>query len=119
MPFVWLNGDFIEETTAAIPLRGCGLLHGAGVFTTMRGYGGSVFRLDRHLTRLRGSCQALSIACPFDDVALVAAVDQLLEQNKLDDARLRLTVTATNVFLTASPFEPYPAEYYERGMTVV
>ncbi len=119
MQFVWLNGNLVDESTAAIPLRDPGLLHGAGGFTTMRSYGGRAFRLDRHLQRLRGSCEALSIPCPFDDAAIAAAVGELLKRNNLSDARLRLTVTSSNVFLTASQLEPYPGEYYERGMTVV
>lgn len=119
MAFTWLNGRFIDESTASISLRDPGLLHGAGVFTTMRSYGGHVFRLDRHLMRLRGSCEALSIPCPFDDATLAGAVDELLKRNSLSDARLRLTVTSSNAFLTASPLDAFPADYYERGMTVV
>jgi branched-subunit amino acid aminotransferase/4-amino-4-deoxychorismate lyase len=132
MPFVWLNGNFVEEAAASIPLRDAGLLHGAGVFTTMRADGGRVFRLAQHLQRLRGSCEALFIPLPFNDDAMAAAVRVLLERNALADARLRLTATrggATadplygtrvepNAFLTAAPLERYPVEFYERGMTV-
>jgi branched-chain amino acid aminotransferase len=119
MPFVWLNGNFIDESRAAVPLRDPGLMHGAGVFTTMRSYHGRVFRLDRHLTRLRGSCAALSILCQFDDATIADAADELLKQNDLTEARLRVTVSSMNVFVTASQLEPYPAEYYERGMPAV
>jgi branched-subunit amino acid aminotransferase/4-amino-4-deoxychorismate lyase len=132
VPFVWLNGNFIDESSASIPLRDTGLLHGAGVFTTMRADGGRVFRLAQHLKRLRDSCAALFIPIPFDDETLASVVDELLTRNELVDARLRLTVTrgsATadplhgtrvepNAFLTAAPLEQYPAEFYERGMTV-
>ncbi|WP_428940446.1 aminotransferase class IV [Fontivita pretiosa] len=133
MSCVWLNGAFVEESTATISLRDTGLLHGAGVFTTMRSYGGRVFRLEQHLRRLRDSCEALFIPLMYRDEQLIAATRELLDRNALRDARLRLTVTrgqATqdpvhgmrlepNVFLTATQFEPYPEEYYRRGMTVV
>ena len=46
MAHVWINGRFEPDETAGIPLRDTGLLHAAGVFTTMRSYGGRVFRLD-------------------------------------------------------------------------
>jgi branched-subunit amino acid aminotransferase/4-amino-4-deoxychorismate lyase len=56
----------------------------------------------------------------------------LLQRNELTDARLRLTVTRGSAtpdplhgmrleptaFITAAPLEPYPAEFYARGMTV-
>src|SRR5688572_22335901 len=133
MPFVWMNGEYVEESAATVPLRDTGLLHGAGVFTTMRGRGGKVFQIDRHLRRLRDSCEALFIPLQFKDEVLAEAAAELLRRNELADARLRLTVTRgfarqdplhglrldPNVFLTAAELEPYPAEFYERGMTVV
>jgi branched-chain amino acid aminotransferase len=133
MSFVWLNGEFVDESAASVPLRDTGLLHGAGVFTTMRSYNGRVFQLDRHLRRLRDSCDALFIPLQYKDDALASAADELLRRNELADARLRLTVTRgtaqqdplhglrlqPTVFLTAAELEPYPAEYYERGLTVV
>ncbi len=137
MPTVWLNGEFIDESTATVSIRDTGLLHAAGAFTTMRSTGrsanGKVFRLDQHLRRLRQSCEALFIPLQFDDETLTAAVAELLKRDELPDARLRLTVTRgmakddpvhglrlePNVFLTAGPFEPYPQEFYQRGMTVI
>src|SRR5688500_4246892 len=130
---VWLNGAFVDEAEASVSLRDTGLLHAAGVFTTMRANGGRVFRLDAHLQRLRGSCEALFIPLLPKDEALVSAVDELLKRNELTDARLRLTVTrgmaeqdpihglrlTPTVFLTAAALEPYPAEYYAKGLTVI
>src|SRR5687767_13708873 len=98
----------------------------------MRADGGRVFRLAHHLKRLRESCEALFVPLQFKDDVMAGAVHELLARNELDDARMRLTVTrgsATsdplhgmrlepNVFLTAAPLEPYPAEFYARGMTV-
>ena len=133
MPDVWLNGAFVPEDSAQIDARDGGLLHAAGVFTTMRAAGGSVFRLDAHLRRLRNSCEALYIPLPHGNAALANAVAELLERNELQDARLRLTVTRgqsgvdplhgevhrPTVLLTAGPSTPYPAEFYEKGMTVL
>jgi branched-chain amino acid aminotransferase len=133
MPTVWINARFEDESTASVSLRDAGLLHGAGVFTTMRSYGRKVFRLDRHLRRLRESCEALFIPLQYKDDVLTGAADELLRRDGLSDARLRLTVTRgastpdplhgnrlePTAFLTAAPLEPYPREYYERGLTAV
>jgi branched-chain amino acid aminotransferase len=130
---VWINGQFADESTASISLRDTGLLHAAGVFTTMRSHGGTVFRLDDHLKRLRNSCEALFIPLQYKDDALRDAATQLLQRNGLGDARLRLTVTrgaatadalvgtslSLTAFLTAAPLEPYPAEFYAKGLTVI
>lgn len=133
MPDVWLNNQFVDESTASLSIRDAGLLHGAGLFTTMRASGGTVFRIADHLRRLRDSCEALFIPLQLKDAAIEAAATELLQRNELSDARLRLTVTRgamsqdplhgmrmePNVFLTAAPFEPYPVEYYQRGLTVI
>ncbi len=131
--FVWINGKFVDESQASVSLRDTGLLHGAGVFTTMRSYNGRVFRIDQHLKRLRNSCGTLFIPLQQKDETLRDAASELLTRNELANARLRLTVTRgtaqqdplhgthlqPNVFLTAGPLEPYPAEVYERGLTAI
>jgi branched-chain amino acid aminotransferase len=133
MPTVWINARFEDESTASVSLRDAGLLHGAGVFTTMRSYGGKVFRLDQHLRRLRDSCEALFVPLQYKDDVLSGAADELQRRDGLSEARLRLTVTRgastpdplhgnrlePTAFLTAAPLEPYPREYYERGLTAV
>lgn len=128
----WVNGQLVDENTATISLHDTGLLHGAGVFTTMRAYSGVVFRIEDHLRRLRSSCEALMIPLTWKDEDLVAASDQLLKANGLGDARLRLTVTRGRMihdadqvrlqpaaFLTAVPLQPYPKEHYEKGITAI
>ena len=133
MPTVWINGEFVEESAARVGLSDGGLLHGAGVFTTMRAAGGSVVRIDQHLARLRDSCDALFIPLQHKDAALRDAAANLLSRNDLSDARLRLTVTrgrsavdplhgkvhSPTCFLTAAELVPYPAKFYDRGMTVI
>ena len=133
MPTVWLNGQFVDEAEAWVSVRDTGLLHAAGVFTTMRSAGGRVFRVDAHLARLRASCDALSIPLLPNDDVLREATNALLSRNNLADSRLRLTVTrghaeqdpvhglrlTPTILLTAAPFEPYPAEHYAKGLTVV
>lgn len=133
MPDVWLNGDFRDDSAATVSARDAGFLHGAGVFTTMRAYGGRVFRLGDHLRRLRESCEALFVPLTYKDAVLEAAASELLSRNGLADARLRLTVTRgtkthdelygpklePTCLLTAAELLPYPAEWYERGMTAM
>jgi branched-chain amino acid aminotransferase len=133
MPTVWLNGNFLDDASASVSLRDTGLLHAAGVFTTMRSYGGRVFRLDHHLERVRKSCEALFIPLQHKDEELTAAATEILQRNNLLAARLRLTVTrgiaesdplhgmklSPTAFLTATDLQPYPVEYYERGMTAI
>src|SRR5947207_3195695 len=92
MSFAWVNGSIVDEAEASVSIRDTGLLHAAGVFTTMRAMNGRVFRLDAHLTRLRNSCEALFIPLQFSNADLTTATTDLLTRNNLTEARLRLTV---------------------------
>ena len=132
MNTVWINERLIEADEATIPLGDAGLLYAAGVFTTMRSFGGSVYRLNDHLQRVRASSQALFIPLQYSDEVLAAGIDDLLRRNELADARLRLTITRgtstqdplhgqhlfPNVFISATATTPYPAEFYQKGVTV-
>ena len=76
MPTAWFNGQMVDEDGAQVSLRDTGLLHAAGVFTTMRARDGRVFRLEHHLRRLRQSCEALFVPLQFSDADLAGAVDR-------------------------------------------
>ncbi len=133
MVFAWLNGEFVFEDDASISIRDTGLLHAAGVFTTFIARVGKIYRLQDHLNRLRRSCEVLFIPLQYKDDALTNACRELLHKNSLADARMRLTVTrgrtqhdplhglhlSPTTFLTATALEPYPDEFYQRGMTAI
>lgn len=133
MAEVWLNGQFIDENEAAISVRDTGFLHAAGVFTTLKAAGGKPRHIEKHLQRLRHSSDALFVPLvPKDDV-LIEAARELLKRNALPDARMRITVTRgttkqdavhgvhaePTILISATPLEPYPAEFYATGMTVL
>jgi branched-subunit amino acid aminotransferase/4-amino-4-deoxychorismate lyase len=59
----------------------------------MRIVGGKPFRFALHLERMTRSADFLKIKCPFTPKELEKFAGQLIEQNKLPDAILRLTLT--------------------------
>lgn len=128
---VFINGRFCDEVDATVGIDDGGLLHGAGLFETMRAENGCIFRLESHMERLQRSAAALLM--PVDRRAL-PAVDifrELLERCELTCARVRLTLTAGSVqdrsdsaspamtiFVTATELADYPPEVYENGVGV-
>jgi branched-chain amino acid aminotransferase len=128
MAEVWLNGEFIDDTEAGVSVRDAGFLHAAGVFTTVRVKDGLPVRLDAHLSRLRRSCETLFVPLVPNDAVLTEAAVGLVRRLNLRQARMRLTVTrgvadfqqaVPTALWTAAPFEPYPAPFYDNGMTVI
>ena len=127
---VFLNNKLVDIDKARISVTDSGFLYGAGLFETMRSYKGTVFSLKDHLDRLFFSSRSLSINNPYDRKYLTDTIYKVLQVNKLTDARLRLTLTngpmsqsdeqrAPTLLITATKLQPYPAEYYKKGVLVV
>ena len=90
---VWLNGKLCGADRAKLPIFDRGYLYGDGVFETMRGYAGIVFKLDEHLARLVNSLEAARIKSPYSRERLKRSITQTLKANKLKSAYIRLTIT--------------------------
>jgi branched-chain amino acid aminotransferase len=86
-----LDGTVTDASQARIPATDDGLLRGDGVFEVMRLYGGRLFALDDHLTRLGRS--AANLRLPIDLDAVRADVEELVERNDVEYAAMRVVVT--------------------------
>jgi branched-chain amino acid aminotransferase len=105
---VYLNGRLVPRSEAKLSPFDHGFLYGYGLFETMRAYNGQIFHLDAHLTRLR--CSADSIGLTHSTLttedgkqSLKSACMATLEANELNNARLRLTVSAGEGDMTPDP----------------
>ena len=130
MEKIFLNDKIIDIDKACISAADSGFLYGAGLFETMRSYNGIVFALADHLDRLFFSAGALSIDISYTKEYTTDAINKVLQANKLTDARLRLTITGgpmstsnddrkPTLLITAAKLQPYPPEYYKKGVLVV
>src|SRR5271154_5265978 len=90
---VFLNGQFLPEAKAVVPVNDRGFLLGDGLFETMRVVGGKPFRCAQHLERMTRGADFLKIKPPFTPKELERFAGQLIEQNKMPDAILRVTLT--------------------------
>jgi branched-chain amino acid aminotransferase len=90
---VFLNGQFLPEAQAVVPVNDRGFLLGDGLFETMRVVGGKPFRFAQHLERMTRGADFLKIKLPFAPKELEKFAAQLIEQNKLPAAILRVTLT--------------------------
>jgi branched-chain amino acid aminotransferase len=103
----WLNGDLLDADDAHISPLDRGFLLGEGVFETFRSYDGRAPTAAEHFERLGSGCRVLGLEAP-EPSDLLTAVRELLRENQLPDARVRITVTAQTLLATASPLEPWP-----------
>ena len=90
---VFLNGQFLPEAQAVVPVNDRGFLLGDGLFETMRVAAGKPFRFAQHLERLARGADFLKIKLPFAPRELEKFAAQLVEQNQVTEAILRVTLT--------------------------
>lgn len=126
---VYLNGSLIPRDQARISPLDYGFLYGFGLFETMRAYNGRIFRIESHLDRLEYAAGILGLQIDISE--LKGAVQDTLVANQLQDARVRITVSAgegemvpdpatctnSTVMITAGNYHPYPEQVYNRGFT--
>jgi branched-chain amino acid aminotransferase len=90
---VFLNGRFVPEAEAFVPVNDRGFMYGDGLFETMRVVRGKPFRFAQHLERMTRGADFLKIKPPFTPKELEKFAAQLAEQNKMPEAILRVTLT--------------------------
>ena len=90
---VFLNGQLLPEAQAVVPVNDRGFLLGDGLFETMRVVGGKPFRFAQHLERMARGAEFLKIKLPFKPKELEKFARQLVEENKMPDSILRVTLT--------------------------
>ncbi len=129
---VYVNGHFLPKDEAFVSVFDHGFLYGDGIYETLRSYQGKIFLLQKHLTRLKQSADAVSLSLPLSLEKIGDALGEALTVNKLRDAYLRIQVSrgvgdigldpalcpAPTMVIIAKPFKDYPIEHYEKGVSL-
>src|SRR5437762_6535531 len=93
MSKVYISGKLVDKDQAAVSVFDHGLLYGDGVFEGIRVYGGKVFLLEEHLTRLYESAAAIRLTIPLSSAQMSEAVKSTVTANSLQSGYVRLVVT--------------------------
>lgn len=90
---IFLNGRFVPEAEAVIPVNDRGFMYGDGLFETVRVGNGRPFRLAQHLERMTRGADFLKIKPPFAPKELQEFAEQLIAKSQMSEAILRVTLT--------------------------
>ncbi len=130
--YVYLNGEIVAADEARVSVFDAGFSHAAGLFETMRAYGGRVMRLPEHIHRMQHSAAVLHMQMGITVEEAADGIMKVLAANELKDARIRLVATpgvvprpgrpdtpsSRTLLISATQVHPYPAELYRNGMRV-
>jgi branched-chain amino acid aminotransferase len=87
--WIWLDGAFVPWREAKVHVLTHALHYASAVFEGERMYGGEIFKLTEHSTRLRRSAELLDFEVPFSVAEIDAACIETCAKNGLDDCYVR------------------------------
>ena len=90
---VFLNGRFVPDAQAVVPISDRGLLYGDGLFETLRVSNGRPLWWERHMERFKGGVNLLRLQLPWPVESLFGFAIKLIAQNGMPEAMLRITLT--------------------------
>lgn len=92
MSVVFINGKFLDEKQAHIPILDRGFLFGDGIFTTLRVAEGSIEGYSEHLELFKEHCQQAGISEPTIDPSWL---EELVIKNQALKGNWRLKILVT------------------------
>jgi branched-chain amino acid aminotransferase len=91
--YIWMDGKLVPWKKANVHVLTHTLHYGLGVFEGIRCYktveGSAVFRLKDHILRLENSAKQVGMKLPYSVDALVKAVKQTINKNKIEACYIR------------------------------
>jgi len=87
--WIWFDGKLVPWREANVHILTHALHYASSVFEGQRAYGGEVFKLTEHSTRLRKSASILGFDLPWSVEEIDAACKETLAANGLEDAYMR------------------------------
>lgn len=86
---IWFNGKFVQWEDANVHVLTHGLHYASAVFEGERAYGGEIFELTKHSTRLRESAEMLGFEIPWSVDEIDNACREALKRQGLTNAYIR------------------------------
>ncbi len=106
---VWMDGVPVDPHEARISIFDRGFLYGQAVFETLRTYGGRIWRPEAHMERLFRSATTARVPISIEAHALVDELTSVYRASGLDEATLRMSLTAGQGETFGSSWLTWPA----------
>ncbi|HFB54330.1 MAG TPA: branched-chain amino acid aminotransferase, partial [Hellea balneolensis] len=87
--YIWMDGEFVPWRDAKVHVLTHSLHYGSAVFEGDRAYGGKIFELRDHSTRLRKSAELMGYKIPFSVAQIDKACKETLAKSGLGSAYVR------------------------------
>lgn len=131
MSIFYIDGKYVPEQEAVLPVTDLAVLRGYGVFDFLRTYNGVPFHLQEHLVRLERSARLIGLTLPLSLDELTAIISKTLEKNGYPESNIRLVVTGGDsedgispgpnprLMVMVTKLWQMPQEWYRDGVKVI
>ena len=133
MSQVYLNGQFLPPDQATVSVFDRGFIFGDGVYEVIPVFGGRLFRLPHHLSRLDASLASIRLRNPHTVQEWKSIFTRLLGEDSKGDQSIYLQITrgvaprdhafppnvTPTVFAYAQPLKYSPPEQLAQGVAAV
>jgi branched-chain amino acid aminotransferase len=87
--FIWLDGRLVPHRDATVHVLTHAMHYASSVFEGQRAYGGEVFKLTEHSTRLKKSAEILGFEIPYSVAEIDQACRDLVNAQGWEDCYMR------------------------------
>lgn len=134
---VYLNGDYVEHTAAAVSVGDRGFVFGDGIYEVIRVVNGRYFMESEHMSRMDEGLEGLMIDLDKNVRDAIPEIGRkLITENSLDSGEAKVYIQVTRgsawprthtfpdppveptVYLSAEPFSPH-TDLHESGVDAI
>ncbi len=130
---VYLNGKFLPQDQAFVPVMDRGFVFGDGVYEVIPVYGGRLFRLAEHLRRLDDSLAGIRLNNPMSHDQWAGILNRIVNENGAGEQSVYLQLTRghaprdhgfpqdtqATVFISSSPLKPVAEALLKDGVAAI
>jgi len=127
----YVDGEYVKQEDATIPVTDLAILRGYGVFDFMRTYKGKPFHLEAHVARLYRSAESILLDMSWTQEEVCDIVNETVARNADADFNIRIVVTggdsptnlmpigASRLLVYVTPVTIMPQENYTKGIKII
>lgn len=132
MKTYFVDGQFVPEDEAVIPVTDLSVLRGYGVCDIMRTYRGKPFFIKEHVQRLVKSAGEIGLSLPWAENEIIRLVLETLEKNQpVNEVNIRIVITGGSsadffhpqgdprLIILITDLKKLPDTWYNQGVSVI
>lgn len=96
---ILFNNKIINQKQAVLPITSQAVMHGYGVFETLRTYSKEVFKLNEHIDRLLNSAVCIDLEIKYNKEEISDMVKKIVNASEYEEQRLKVMAIEEGIYI--------------------